>query len=209
MKLQKTRSKKLSFLEKKSRKYKSRLNTHLNLLISSCINIHKKFSKNIFIRYSICSIGDLVDQIKNNNDETFIDEYYNLVLKWKNIFILLDKIYIKIHYNNENKIDVLYEEIKTEIINFKCINCLLQNRYKHNMFLLKSFNFIDYLFGKIYYDEKMDYKYFYNNLYNENFYNIYKKIIYDYEKIFFNYNEKLKIEKRIKILQNELDNGYL
>ena len=155
----------------------------MKTLIISCQSIWKYNRENIFIRYSICSIGDLIDQLNENNYRSFMINYSLLVNKWYDIFMLLERMYLKKEYNDKNNsITKLYKLLITNIFEFKIKYRLIQDDY-NNTFLFKSFNFMDYLYGKVYYEDEFDYNYFVNNLFDPKIYPSIKKIVINYKTI--------------------------
>ena len=178
-----TRQRKVQYYEKQKIKFRRKKNSCMKTLIISCQSIWKYNRENIFIRYSICSIGDLIDQLNENNYRSFIINYSLLVNKWYDIFMLLERMYLKKEYNDKNNsITKLYKLLITNIFEFKIKYRLIQDDY-NNTFLFKSFNFMDYLYGKVYYEDEFDYNYFVNNLFDPKIYPSIKKIVINYKTI--------------------------
>lgn len=178
-----TRQRKVQYYEKQKMNFRRKKNSCIKTLIISCQSIWKYNRQNIFIRYSICSIGDLIEQLNENNYRSFMNDYSLLVNKWYDIFMLLEKMYLKKEYNDKNNsITKLYKLLITNIFEFKISYRLIQNDYS-NTFLFKSFNFMDYLYGKVYYEDEFDYRYFVNNLFDPKIYPAMKKILINYKTI--------------------------
>ena len=178
-----TRHRKVQYYEKQKIKFRRKKNSCIKTLIISCQSIWKYNRQNIFIRYSICSIGDLIDQLNENNYRSFIINYSLLVNKWYDIFMLLERMYLKKEYNDKNNsITKLYKLLITNIFEFKIKYRLIQDDYS-NTFLFKSFNFMDYLYGKVYYEDEFDYNYFMNNLFDSKIYPSIKRIVINYKTI--------------------------
>ena len=178
-----TRQRKVQYYEKQKIKFRRKKNSCMKTLIISCQSIWKYNRENIFIRYSICSIGDLIDQLNENNYRSFIINYSLLVNKWYDIFMLLERMYLKKEYNDKNNsITKLYKLLITNIFEFKIKYRLIEDTY-NNSFLFKSFNFMDYLYGKVYYEDEFDYNYFMNNLFDPKIYPSIKRIVINYKTI--------------------------
>jgi len=178
-----TRQRKVQYYEKQKIKFRRKKNSCMKTLIISCQSIWKYNRENIFIRYSICSIGDLIDQLNENNYRSFIINYSLLVNKWYDIFMLLERMYLKKEYNDKNNsITKLYKLLITNIFEFKIKYRLIEDTY-NNSFLFKSFNFMDYLYGKVYYEDEFDYNYFMNNLFDSKIYPSIKRIVINYKTI--------------------------
>ena len=178
-----TRQRKVCYYEKQKIKFRRKKNSCMKTLILSCQSIWKYNRQNIFIRYSICSIGDLIEQLNENNYRKFMNDYNLLVNKWYDIFMLLERMYLKKEYNDKNNsITKLYKLLITNIFEFKIKYRLIQDDY-NNTFLFKSFNFMDYLYGKVYYEDEFDYNYFVNNLFDPKIYPSIKKIVINYKTI--------------------------
>jgi len=178
-----TRHRKVQYYEKQKIKFRRKKNSCIKTLIISCQSIWKYNRQNIFIRYSICSIGDLIDQLNENNYRSFMINYSLLVNKWYDIFMLLERMYLKKEYNDKNNsITKLYKLLITNIFEFKIKYRLIQDDYS-NTFLFKSFNFMDYLYGKVYYEDEFDYNYFMNNLFDPKIYPSIKRIVINYKTI--------------------------
>jgi hypothetical protein len=97
--------------------------------------------------------------------------------------MLLERMYLKKEYNDKNNsITKLYKLLITNIFEFKIKYRLIQDDY-NNTFLFKSFNFMDYLYGKVYYEDEFDYNYFVNNLFDPKIYPSIKKIVINYKTI--------------------------
>lgn len=184
-----TRQRKVQYYEKQKIKFSRKKNSCMKTLIISCQSIWKYNTTNIFIRYSICSIGDLIEQLNENNYRSFMNDYSLLVNKWYDIFMLLERMYLKKEYNDKNNsITKLYKLLVSNIFEFKIKYRLIQDDYS-NTFLFKSFNFMDYLYGKVYYEDEFDYNYFVNNLFDPKIYPSMKRIVINY-KIIIDYMMK-------------------